>query len=84
MRNSLRSKSTSGSKPRMHLSPVRGGGGNWSLQPEQVDRVFQALRKGLKYVDQREFTLLWNYCCDSPAVTVTNSTVYKFTTDGKL
>ncbi|XP_008319118.1 RIPOR family member 3 isoform X1 [Cynoglossus semilaevis] len=48
MRNSLRSKSTSGSKPRMHLSPVRGGGGNWSLQPEQVDRVFQALRKGLK------------------------------------
>uniref|UniRef100_A0A3Q3KHD9 FAM65 N-terminal domain-containing protein n=1 Tax=Monopterus albus TaxID=43700 RepID=A0A3Q3KHD9_MONAL len=49
-RNSLRSKATAGGKsPRMHLSPSRGGGGVWSLQPEQVDRVFQALRKGLKY-----------------------------------
>ncbi|GLD58065.1 protein FAM65C, partial [Lates japonicus] len=48
-RNSLRSKAMTGSKsPRMHLSPSRGGGGVWSLQPEQVDRVFQALRKGLK------------------------------------
>uniref|UniRef100_A0A3Q3R829 FAM65 N-terminal domain-containing protein n=1 Tax=Monopterus albus TaxID=43700 RepID=A0A3Q3R829_MONAL len=48
-RNSLRSKATAGGKsPRMHLSPSRGGGGVWSLQPEQVDRVFQALRKGLK------------------------------------
>ncbi|XP_067362156.1 RIPOR family member 3 isoform X2 [Channa argus] len=30
----------------MHLSPSRGG--TWSLQPEQVDSVFLALRKGLK------------------------------------
>ncbi|XP_040888946.1 RIPOR family member 3 isoform X2 [Toxotes jaculatrix] len=48
-RNSLRSKAMTGAKsPRTHLSPSRGGGGIWSLQPEQVDRVFQALRKGLK------------------------------------
>ncbi|XP_041633707.1 RIPOR family member 3 isoform X2 [Cheilinus undulatus] len=32
----------------MHLSPSRGGGAIWSLQPDQVDQVFQALRKGLK------------------------------------
>uniref|UniRef100_A0A8C9YA77 RIPOR family member 3 n=1 Tax=Sander lucioperca TaxID=283035 RepID=A0A8C9YA77_SANLU len=52
VRNSLRSKAMTGGKsPRMHLpaSPSRGGGAIWSLQPEQVDRVFQALRKGLKY-----------------------------------
>uniref|UniRef100_A0AAQ5X614 FAM65 N-terminal domain-containing protein n=1 Tax=Amphiprion ocellaris TaxID=80972 RepID=A0AAQ5X614_AMPOC len=49
-RNSLRSKaSTGGKSPRMHLSPRRGSGTIWSMQPEQVDRVFQALRKGLKY-----------------------------------
>ncbi|KAL7408505.1 hypothetical protein ABVT39_024507 [Epinephelus coioides] len=48
-RNSLRSKATTGGKsPRMHLSPSRGGGAIWSMQPEQVDMVFQALRKGLK------------------------------------
>ncbi|XP_069387791.1 RIPOR family member 3 isoform X2 [Paralichthys olivaceus] len=47
-RNSLRSKAASGGKSRMHPSPSRAGGGIWSLQPEQVDRVFQALRKGLK------------------------------------
>ncbi|XP_040014948.1 RIPOR family member 3 isoform X2 [Xiphias gladius] len=47
-RNSLRSKTMTGAKsPRMNLSPSHGGG-IWSLQPEQVDRVFQALRKGLK------------------------------------
>uniref|UniRef100_A0A3Q1GDZ2 RIPOR family member 3 n=1 Tax=Acanthochromis polyacanthus TaxID=80966 RepID=A0A3Q1GDZ2_9TELE len=47
-RNSLRSKaSTGGKSPRMHLSPRRGSGTIWSMQPEQVDRVFQALRKGL-------------------------------------
>ncbi|XP_076003401.1 RIPOR family member 3 [Genypterus blacodes] len=47
-RNSLRSKASPGGKsPRVHLSPTRVGGANWSLQPEQVDRVFQALRKGL-------------------------------------
>ncbi|XP_029287545.1 RIPOR family member 3 isoform X2 [Cottoperca gobio] len=49
VRNSLRSKANSGGKsPRMHLSPSRGGGAIWSLQPDQVDRVFQSLRKGLK------------------------------------
>ncbi|XP_076600706.1 RIPOR family member 3 isoform X1 [Chaetodon auriga] len=49
VRNSLRSKAMAGGKsPRMHLSPSRGGGAIWSLQPDQVDRVFQALRKGLK------------------------------------
>ncbi|KAM9859538.1 RIPOR family member 3 isoform 2-T3 [Aulostomus maculatus] len=53
-RNSLRSKAMTAAKSqRGHLSPVRGGGGGgggpfWSLQPDQVDQVFQALRKGLK------------------------------------
>ncbi|TMS19069.1 RIPOR family member 3 [Larimichthys crocea] len=48
-RNSLRSKAMTGGKsPRMHLSPSRSAGSIWSLQPDQVDRVFQALRKGLK------------------------------------
>lgn len=49
VRNSLRSKAVMGGKsPRVHLSPIRGGGANWSLQPDQVDRIFQALRRGLK------------------------------------
>ncbi|XP_072307853.1 RIPOR family member 3 [Eucyclogobius newberryi] len=49
VRNSLRSKAGSGTtSPRAHLSPSRGGGVMWSTQPEEVDRVFQALRKGLK------------------------------------
>uniref|UniRef100_A0A8C4HMY8 RIPOR family member 3 n=1 Tax=Dicentrarchus labrax TaxID=13489 RepID=A0A8C4HMY8_DICLA len=49
-RNSLRTKAMTGGKsPRTHLSPSRGGGAIWSLQPDEVDRVFQALRKGLKY-----------------------------------
>ncbi|KAM9408463.1 RIPOR family member 3 isoform 2-T4 [Pholidichthys leucotaenia] len=49
VRSSLRVKAMTGAKsPRMHLSPRRGSGVIWSLQPEQVDRVFQALRKGLK------------------------------------
>ncbi|XP_072237546.1 RIPOR family member 3 [Leuresthes tenuis] len=49
VRNSLRSKAMTGGKsPRMHLSPRRGSGSIWSLQPEQVDRIFLALRKGLK------------------------------------
>ncbi|XP_060925726.1 RIPOR family member 3 isoform X1 [Limanda limanda] len=47
-RNSLRSKATSGGRSRPHLSPSRAGGGIWSLLPDQVDRVFQALRRGLK------------------------------------
>ncbi|KAM4612792.1 RIPOR family member 3 [Polymixia lowei] len=49
MRSSLRSKALAGGKsPRMHLSPSRVGGAIWTQQPEQVDRIFQALRKGLK------------------------------------
>ncbi|XP_056157871.1 RIPOR family member 3 [Lampris incognitus] len=48
-RSSLRSKAMAGSKlPRIHLSPSRVGGAIWTQQPEQVDRIFQALRKGLK------------------------------------
>ncbi|KAG7494880.1 hypothetical protein JOB18_039351 [Solea senegalensis] len=63
MRNSLRSKASTGGKSRTHLSPIRGGGGIWSLQPEQVERVFQALRKGLKdYLEghQAEMDFLWS------------------------
>ncbi|KAL6112613.1 ripor3 [Pungitius sinensis] len=49
VRNSLRSKATTGGKsPRMHLSPGTGVTAIWSLQPEQVDRVFKALHQGLK------------------------------------
>ncbi|XP_054640892.1 RIPOR family member 3 [Dunckerocampus dactyliophorus] len=53
-RNSLRSKVASGGKtPRAPLAPRRGFGSVWSLQPEEVDRVFQALRKGLREHVQR-------------------------------
>ncbi|TRY77731.1 hypothetical protein DNTS_027897 [Danionella cerebrum] len=45
-RNSLRAKAT-GKPPRIP-SYGRPGSGLWGEQPEQVDRVFQALRKGLK------------------------------------
>ncbi|CAJ1050869.1 RIPOR family member 3 isoform X1 [Xyrichtys novacula] len=49
VRSSIHSKSITGAKsPRMHLSPSRGGGAILSLQPDQVDMIFQALRKGLK------------------------------------
>ncbi|XP_071396067.1 RIPOR family member 3, partial [Centroberyx affinis] len=49
VRNSLRSKAMAGGKsPRVHLSPSRVGGAMLSQQPEEVDRIFQALRKGLK------------------------------------
>ncbi|XP_074523575.1 RIPOR family member 3 [Halichoeres trimaculatus] len=49
VRSSTRSRSITGTKsPRMHLSPSRGGGAILTLQPDEVDRVFQALRKGLK------------------------------------
>ncbi|XP_047438101.1 RIPOR family member 3 [Mugil cephalus] len=53
VRNSLRSKAMAGGKsPRVQLSPRRASAAIWSLQPDQVDRVFQALRKGLKeYLD---------------------------------
>ncbi|CAN9512210.1 unnamed protein product [Ophioblennius macclurei] len=48
-RLSLHSKAMAGGKsPKTHLSLRRGSGLLWSLQPEQVDRVFQALRRGLK------------------------------------
>ncbi|XP_043977707.1 RIPOR family member 3 [Gambusia affinis] len=61
IRGSFRSKGTLGGKsPRMHLSPRRGSATTWS-QPEQVDRVFQALRSGLKEyleVHQAEMELL--------------------------
>ncbi|XP_017160079.1 RIPOR family member 3 isoform X3 [Poecilia reticulata] len=61
IRGSFRSKNTMGSKPpRMHLSPRGGSAATWS-QPEQVDRVFQALRSGLKEyleVHQAEMELL--------------------------
>ncbi|CAG5848611.1 unnamed protein product [Menidia menidia] len=40
---------TGAKTPRMHLSPGRGSIG--SMQPEQVDRVFQALRRGLRHVN---------------------------------
>ncbi|RVE73333.1 hypothetical protein OJAV_G00049200 [Oryzias javanicus] len=62
VRNSLRSRPTSRDKsPRMQLASPRGSGAVWSLQPEQVDGVFQALRKGLKEyleVHQAEMELL--------------------------
>lgn len=49
VRNSLRVKAMTGNKAsRAPVSPRRSSGAIWSLQPEQVDRVFQALRKGLK------------------------------------
>ncbi|KAL0978859.1 hypothetical protein UPYG_G00176680 [Umbra pygmaea] len=48
VRNSLRSKAVSRKSPRMHPSPSRMGASIWGQQPEQVDRIFQALRKGLK------------------------------------
>uniref|UniRef100_A0A3Q2X4M9 RIPOR family member 3 n=1 Tax=Haplochromis burtoni TaxID=8153 RepID=A0A3Q2X4M9_HAPBU len=49
VRNSLRVKAMTGNKAsRAPVSPRRSSGAIWSLQPEQVGRVFQALRKGLK------------------------------------
>ncbi|KAM4740352.1 RIPOR family member 3 isoform 2-T3 [Anableps anableps] len=61
VRGSFRSKVTMGSKPpRTHLSARQGSAAAWS-QPEQVDRVFQALRNGLKEyleVHQAEMELL--------------------------
>uniref|UniRef100_A0A1A7XBR9 Family with sequence similarity 65, member C n=3 Tax=Iconisemion striatum TaxID=60296 RepID=A0A1A7XBR9_9TELE len=48
VRGSFRSKAVTGGKsPRMHLSSQRGAAASWS-EPEQVDQIFQALRKGLK------------------------------------
>uniref|UniRef100_A0A1A7ZNT3 Family with sequence similarity 65, member C n=1 Tax=Nothobranchius furzeri TaxID=105023 RepID=A0A1A7ZNT3_NOTFU len=48
VRGSFRSKAVTGGKsPRTHLSSRRGSAASWS-EPEQVDQIFQALRKGLK------------------------------------
>ncbi|XP_015230787.1 PREDICTED: protein FAM65C [Cyprinodon variegatus] len=61
VRSSFRSKAMmAGKPPRMQLSPRRETSASWS-QPEQVDRVFQALRSGLKEyleVHQAEMELL--------------------------
>uniref|UniRef100_A0A4W4DZS3 FAM65 N-terminal domain-containing protein n=1 Tax=Electrophorus electricus TaxID=8005 RepID=A0A4W4DZS3_ELEEL len=46
-RNSLRTKVLVGKSPRIPPS-ARMAGSIWGQQPEQVDRIFQALRKGLK------------------------------------
>ncbi|XP_037108395.1 RIPOR family member 3 isoform X14 [Syngnathus acus] len=55
--NSLRLNSVSERKtPRAPLSPRRGFGAVWSMQPEDVDHVFQALRKGLREHVQRHQT----------------------------
>ncbi|XP_029632331.1 RIPOR family member 3 isoform X4 [Salmo trutta] len=52
LQNSFRSKALSGKSTRVHPSPSRMGASIWGQQPEQVDRIFQALRKGLKeYLD---------------------------------
>uniref|UniRef100_A0A8C8GTM2 FAM65 N-terminal domain-containing protein n=1 Tax=Oncorhynchus tshawytscha TaxID=74940 RepID=A0A8C8GTM2_ONCTS len=52
LQNSFRSKALSGKSTRVHPSPSRIGASIWGQQPEQVDRIFQALRKGLKeYLD---------------------------------
>ncbi|MEQ2219520.1 hypothetical protein XENOCAPTIV_019163, partial [Xenoophorus captivus] len=55
VRGSFRSKAMmDGKSRRLHLSPHRGSAATWS-KPEQVDRVFQALRNGLKYVENKTF-----------------------------
>ncbi|XP_028855049.1 RIPOR family member 3 isoform X2 [Denticeps clupeoides] len=46
-RSSLRAKGQSGKSPKMPAYS-RVAGTIWGQQPEQVDRIFQALRKGLK------------------------------------
>ncbi|XP_019899989.2 RIPOR family member 3 isoform X3 [Esox lucius] len=52
VRNSFRSKTVLRKSPRMHPSPTRMGASIWGQQPEQVNQIFQALRKGLKeYLD---------------------------------
>ncbi|XP_066520880.1 RIPOR family member 3 [Hoplias malabaricus] len=55
-RGSLRSKAVGGKSPRVPSS-VRMVEG-WGQQPEQVDRIFQALRKGLKeYLENHQTEL---------------------------
>ncbi|KAM3877684.1 LOW QUALITY PROTEIN: RIPOR family member 3 [Diretmus argenteus] len=73
VRNSLRSKAMVGGKsPRMQLSPSRVGGTAWSHQPEQVDRIFQALRKGLKeYLEGHQAEM--DFLCTQQRETKRNS-----------
>lgn len=57
VRSSLRSKATAGKSPRIPSSS-RMGSSIWGQQPEQVDRIFQALRKGLKdYLENHQTEL---------------------------
>ncbi|CAL8337677.1 unnamed protein product [Lota lota] len=62
VRNSLHSKSLiSNRSPRMHLYPSRVGGVMSGQPPEQVDRIFRALRNGLQEylkVRQKEMDFL--------------------------
>uniref|UniRef100_A0A673L1B2 FAM65 N-terminal domain-containing protein n=1 Tax=Sinocyclocheilus rhinocerous TaxID=307959 RepID=A0A673L1B2_9TELE len=53
-RSSLRTKVIAGKSPRIPSSS-RVGSSIWGQQPEQVDRIFQALRKGLKYVQSLQY-----------------------------
>ncbi|XP_036427479.1 RIPOR family member 3 [Colossoma macropomum] len=56
-RGSLRTKAQAGKSPRIPSS-ARMVGGIWGQQPEQVDRIFQALRKGLKeYLEGHQMEL---------------------------
>ncbi|XP_056316509.1 RIPOR family member 3 [Danio aesculapii] len=56
-RSSLRSKAVTGKSPRIPSSS-RAGSSVWGQQPEQVDRIFQALRKGLKdYLENHQTEL---------------------------
>ncbi|XP_030636137.1 RIPOR family member 3 [Chanos chanos] len=57
VRGSLRTKVFAGRSPRMSPS-TRLGSSVWGQQPEQVDRIFQALRKGLKeYLEGHQLEL---------------------------
>ncbi|XP_016143166.1 protein FAM65C-like [Sinocyclocheilus grahami] len=56
-RSSLRTKVVAGKSPRIPSSS-RVGSSVWGQQPEQVDRIFQALRKGLKdYLENHQTEL---------------------------
>ncbi|XP_073708687.1 RIPOR family member 3 [Garra rufa] len=56
-RSSLRTKAVAGKSPRIPSSS-RVGSSVWGQQPEQVDRIFQALRKGLKdYLENHQTEL---------------------------
>ncbi|XP_051752918.1 RIPOR family member 3 [Ctenopharyngodon idella] len=56
-RSSLRTKVIAGKSPRIPSSS-RVGSSVWGQQPEQVDRIFQALRKGLKdYLENHQTEL---------------------------